>query len=330
MNSWRLAPESCSASVPRHSRLYRAGVLLPFRMHTARPSRTALLIAKAQILLARDPARRHLVPSTTVRIADACLRASGQRTWSACCASSAFRGFLAWVERHSLPGLVLHFALRKRYIAARVAWAARGGIDQLVVVAAGCDALAARISRFRPGMLAIELDHPATQAVKVAALAGSLGVDLAPCDFTTTTAASVLRAHPRFRVDRRSVFVLEGLVMYLTAEQVRALVEDVASMCAAGSVLVLTWMETRDGEEPRFAASGVLADRWLRFHREPFASGCSREAMAGILTASGFIVDRIADHRTLGRIMPRSRIARGESIVVAVRSDGPTLGAATR
>ena len=65
-----------------------------------------------------------------------------------------------------LPGILLHYALRKRFIeeSAR-AFLERGG-QQLVVLGAGFDTLAARIAEERPGVVCVEVDHPATQETK--------------------------------------------------------------------------------------------------------------------------------------------------------------------
>ena len=49
-------------------------------MLATRPSRTALLIAKAQVLFAHDPRRRHLVPPLAAKLAETCLGAAVMAT----------------------------------------------------------------------------------------------------------------------------------------------------------------------------------------------------------------------------------------------------------
>jgi hypothetical protein len=78
-------------------------------VRTDRPSSTAALIAAATVLLARDTRHAPLVPAGAAEICERCL----STPWL----TAAKLSWLAWgTERATIPGLMLHFALRKRWI----------------------------------------------------------------------------------------------------------------------------------------------------------------------------------------------------------------------
>lgn len=99
-----------------------------------------------------------------------------------------------------------------------------GGIRQVVIVAAGYDC---RAFRFRtPGVRFIELDHPDTQADKRRIL-GELGarvgdVIYAAADFTVDDVAAVLAAAGH-DAGEATLFLVEGLLVYLTADVIVSL-----------------------------------------------------------------------------------------------------------
>jgi O-methyltransferase involved in polyketide biosynthesis len=123
-----------------------------------RPSSTAALIAAATVLLDRDPRYQDLVPAGAAAICARCLNGFWRNAtkWSG----------LAWAaERATIPGLMLHFMLRKRWIEEAVRGALGRGCQRVVVLGAGYDTLAARLAPQFPAVRFVEIDHPATQAV---------------------------------------------------------------------------------------------------------------------------------------------------------------------
>src|SRR5258708_2790911 len=115
-------------------------------MRDNQASSTATLIARSLVLVARDPRHARLVSAIAITTSLACLEAQRLNAgwWWGACARPWFRRAQAWLERLTLPGITLHYALRKRRIAEAVEAAMAGGARQLVVLAAGFDALARR------------------------------------------------------------------------------------------------------------------------------------------------------------------------------------------
>lgn len=118
------------------------------------------------------------------------------------------------------------------------------GITQVVIVGAGYDGRALRFAA--PGVRFFEVDHPATQQDKrrrVAALGGAPGAithvahDLTRGDLLGALAAA---GHAR---DRASLFICEGLLLYLTPPIIEALLRDLRASAGPGSQLALSARE---------------------------------------------------------------------------------------
>ena len=116
-----------------------------------------------------------------------------------------------------------------------------GGIRQVVMVAAGYDC---RALRFRsPGVRFIELDHPATQADKRRILA-ELGarcddVAYAAADFTTDDIGAAL-AGAGHQPSAPTLFLAEGLLIYLPRDVILTLLRALRACAADGSRLAVS------------------------------------------------------------------------------------------
>jgi O-methyltransferase involved in polyketide biosynthesis len=84
-----------------------------------------------------------------------------QETW--------FRPIAKLVERVTIPGILLHYALRKKCIRELVRSALANGVAQVVILGAGFDPLSSELQREFPTAVFWEIDHPATQRHKVRA-----------------------------------------------------------------------------------------------------------------------------------------------------------------
>jgi methyltransferase (TIGR00027 family) len=145
---------------------------------------------------------------------------------------------------------------RTRFVDEHVSSALAAGVRQVVICGAGYDD---RALRFRTsGVRFFELDHPATQQDKAARLAalgaGEPGVTLAAVDFRADDVAAVLA---RAGHDDRepSLFVCEGLLIYLDTDVCHRLLSALASRAPAGSVLAASLATHADG----FSSADVVA-----------------------------------------------------------------------
>jgi|SRR6185312_4819127 len=269
-------------------------------MKEGRPSTTALLILRSTILLARDPQASALVPPEAVEAARRFLEeidpaGLAQLRWRAA-GSSLVRSAAFFLERFVIPGISLHYAVRKRYIEDAARQALAGGVRQLVVLGAGFDSLALRLHREFPQVLFVETDHPATQAAKRKALArwGELGgnlklvtLDLARIDLDPAP-RDVLAALPEYREEADTFLIAEGLTMYLQAGEMDALFAFLREHAGAGSRFVFTFMEPQADGRIDFPGASPWVRPWLSQVGEPFIWGIRRQHLPAYLSERGF------------------------------------------
>jgi methyltransferase (TIGR00027 family) len=122
------------------------------------------------------------------------------------------------------------------------------GIQQLVILGAGYDSRAYRFDQLKDRVKVFEVDHPATQKNKLKKLERILGssdlpgyVTFVPVDFTRQTLAARL---PEYGYSERlkTLFIWEGVTMYLDAPSVDSTLAFVASHSAPGSAIVFDYM----------------------------------------------------------------------------------------
>jgi len=155
-------------------------------------------------------------------------------------------------------------AARTRFFDQQVLAASSGGIPQVVIVGAGYDD---RALRFRsPGVGFFELDHPGTQADKAARLramgAGpdSGGPTLAAADFRRDDVAAVLAASGH-DARRPSLFICEGLLVYLDQPTCLRLLGSLRERAAPESRLAASLSVHRDGLDSERVAAVANARR---------------------------------------------------------------------
>ena len=198
----------------------------------------------------------------------------------------------------AIPGVYLHHVLRKRYIERLAREALSGTIRQMVVIGAGFDTLSLRLSKDHPECTILEIDHPATQQAK-RSLLEHFELPQGRCHFLAADLAdaalsSVLARCPDHDPDQPTLFIAEGLTMYLRESSMRRLLDDIAGQ-AAGSALVFTYMEETIAGCYDFQNARRITSWWLALRHERFTWGLRPDDLPGFLAESGF---RIDEHRT--------------------------------
>lgn len=296
-----------------------------------RPSTTAYIVGRSVTLLHNDPVAGSLVAARAAEIGQWCI--DEYRGWTRGVVRAipprVYRAVTFGIADAMVPGIVPHYAVRKLYIEDTVREALAAGIAQVVVLGGGFDTLATRLHEARPDRVFIELDHPATQAVKRRALARHglprPNLHLVPADFTRTTIDAVLRRHPAYDARHPAIFVCEGVLMYLAADAVAALFDALYQISSPGSVVAFTTMERTPDGHVQFAGASRLLDAWLGAVGEPFRWGIARADVGAFLATHGFPLRATAgapDLRTrylTPRRLDQLRLAEGEYVCVAAR-----------
>lgn len=206
------------------------------------------------------------------------------------------RRLMGWLEQAAVPGMSLHYVLRKRAIEAAVRARIAQGATQVINLGAGFDMLAHRLSLEFPLVTFFELDHPATSAHK-ARFFGQPGVRQAnlhqlPVDFTRQTAAACLRESPAFDASRPTVLVCEGVLPYLTEAQVRSLFDENARLFAPPVHLVFTFVRPFDRNQGDQA--GLLLKLYLLLKKEPLNWTLTPAHLAPFVAGCGWHLEHIA------------------------------------
>lgn len=277
--------------------------------------------------MAQDPALGQLVPPDAAAICEWFVRdhsadyALLRRSW--------YRSASALLEAWILPGIQLHYAVRKQVIQRRVERAISQGAEQVVVIAAGFDTLSYRLHTRFNCVRFFELDHPATQASKRRSLqahgAMRSNLSLHPVDLTKT---ALVEALTQAGVDRQrsTIVVTEGLLMYLTKQQVASFVASLSEFFTHSVELVITFMVPDAKGRRRFENGSRLLDAWLSLQGEPFLCAFDRPELLTLLGLYGFGQPEFWDHERLRQEeLPAElrdrQLAQGEHLcVVSQRS----------
>ena len=286
-------------------------------------SRTALLIAASLVLLHHDPKRSRVVSKTAVDLCAHVLEDHSsqtrlflkivQRTW--------FRPIAKLVERITIPGILLHYALRKKCIRELARSALANGVAQVVILGAGFDPLSSELQREFPTALFWEIDHPATQRHKVRACS-EIGIERVHFVAVDLSAAGLDREAfigVGFDPAKRTFWIAEGLLMYFPADIVSSLMKTLSTLSAPGSEFAFTFMEKQGDGQLRFDSQTNLVDSWLRRLGEPFLWGTTRSELAEFIQP--WRVIRFFDHddlRDMASDLSDEIIAKGEVICLAV------------
>lgn len=304
----------------------------------AEASATAYLIATSTLFVAADPRAGHLIPTRAAELS-ACFVQTGSRavrwTHEALARSAVVRPFVSALERLTIPGIQLHYALRKLYLEETARAALADGIRQVVIFGAGYDTLALRLHEEFPAVQFIETDHPATQRRKTHALAARLAsrggqrqeqtpnLHFLPLNLTHHgLAASLLRFAP-YRADASTLFIAEGLLMYLTPVEVHNLFQMTRDLSGASSRFAFTFMEPQTNGRINFRTRSRVVDAWLNSRREVFKWGIKREELSGYLRERGFAMRETATDETFRRrylepyALAHLPLAAGEYVCVA-------------
>lgn len=247
------------------------------RMQEGRPSLTSSIVAMARAVY--DAAPRD-VSAVVDPYAITLLPKRMQRM-----AKSLITGWAVGMPHHYAlrvltGGLFEHIALRTAAIDDAVTDAVRAGAKQCVILGAGLDARGFRLASLA-GVEVFEVDHPATQKYKQRKVKERppLGAHrFVAVDFAVDLLLSELQ-RAGFSPEQPTVWVMEGVTMYLPPAALTATLRDVQNASAPNSRFVVTYMPPLRGV--------VLGNRWLQ---QAMASSFSRlgEPLLGRVATEDF------------------------------------------
>ena len=198
---------------------------------------------------------------------------------------------ISYSERQS-PGAFGCMAGRTRYIDECLKACISDGIQQLVILGAGYDARAYRFDELKGKVKVFEVDHPDTQRVKmekIKKIFDSLPehVVYVPIDFENQKLDKRL-FESGYNKSLKTLFIWEGVTLYLTAEAVDETLAFVTQNSGKGSSIVFNYIfqAVLDG-----TSKWEYADKVRRAHErtaEPFKFGIAEGTIDDFLSSRGF------------------------------------------
>ena len=289
-------------------------------MRQSRPSLTATKIARGIVFVAEDPRVRELLPPGTVELNSKLLtEAQLIKPWMVeLYRKPWFRSFAHRVARHTTPGQMMTLPIRKRFMDDEARRAIDEGARQLLIVGAGFDTLALRIAEQLPDVQCFEIDHPATQQVKRAAVESlkleRSNLHLVAVDLASTSLPDALEQAPAWKSDVVTVVTAEGVLMYLDESDVTNFLDGVRATTATGTTLLFTHICTGEhGELVTGKHTGFMRAA-LKLVGEPLKWGIRQDALAGFLGAYGYTLEESPTPEQL-RVRYLEPIGLGEEIV---------------
>ena len=146
-----------------------------------------------------------------------------------------------------MPGVNGAIVARIKYIDECLVRLLGEGLQQLVIIGAGYDTRAYRIPGVREGVTVFEVDHPLTQETKIRTIREIFAelpdhVVFVPVVFGADRLDRKLVAHG-YDPHRKTLFIIEGLLMYIPQPAVDALLAFVAKASGPGSAFVADYFE---------------------------------------------------------------------------------------
>ena len=197
-----------------------------------------------------------------------------------------------WHAELKTPGAVGCIVGRTRYIDEYLKTCIDDGIEQLVILGAGYDTRPYRFEELKDMVMVFEVDRPSVQKVKiekVKKIFGSLphNVVYIPIDFNQEKLDEKL-FESGYEGHSKTLFIWEGVTMYLTAETVDETIAFVAQNSGKGSSIIFNYIfqSVVDGTCELEGVKKIAKDYERR--GEPLTFGIEEGSIDEFLSERGF------------------------------------------
>jgi len=190
-----------------------------------------------------------------------------------------------------VPGVGISCLVRVEYFDDVVKASIADGLEQLVVLGAGYDSRAYRIDGLK-NIRVFEVDHPGTQRLKIGKVREIFGslpdhVVYVPADLAMDDLGQRLAASGYDR-SRKTLFITEGLVMYLPPAAVDGLLAFVVKNSGRGSAMVFDYIPASVVDGTCELEAGRNWQKGVTDAGEPFLFGIDEAALEAFLSERGF------------------------------------------
>jgi methyltransferase (TIGR00027 family) len=188
------------------------------------------------------------------------------------------------------PGLANSIRARVRYFDDFLKNSIDEGLEQLVILGAGYDTRAYRIEGLKGKIKVFEVDHPDTQYVKIEKIKRIFGflpghVTYVPVDFEIDNFGERL-IEQGYNRSMKTLFILEGLIMYISRDAVDETLSFIAENSGKGSAILFDYY-------PESVVDGICELKknmrdYAAQQGEPFKFGIKEGEVETFLVERGF------------------------------------------
>lgn len=299
-------------------------MLLENAAKPVKPNFTAWFVMQGLVSAAHRPAFSGAVPQKTLDIYKAlALESSKARLISKLIYHLPYGWQYVIGELVTTEGRLRHFILRKREIEKQARqYLQAGDVSQVVILGAGLDVLSLQLAKDFPVASFIEIDVEESQRFKAAALKAHhidipSNVEHLAGDLSLPLAETLARS-AFFETGKKTLWLAEGLFMFIPEASVSALFSAMRSVSAEGSGIVFTTI-------PECAQGSALARKLqklvLRRESSSFVWSIAAEAVPAYVKKTGWTVSgQIPYHLLHKGYMPQNsdlNMKIGEDIHIA-------------
>lgn len=189
-------------------------------------------------------------------------------------------------------GRLRHFYLRKKEIEKQTRnLLAREDIQQIIVLGAGLDVLALRLSREYPTIKFIEIDRAESQAFKLSSLTKHNikipeNMELLAGDLRDPL-AGILASSKLHDKTAKTLWIAEGLLMFIPPESVTGLFNQIKENSKSGSYCIFTSLDSKDQGT---ALSKVIQKLYMKKEKCPLQWSMPYPEIPNFMQKLGFLV----------------------------------------
>lgn len=189
------------------------------------------------------------------------------------------------------PGVHNSIVARVKYFDDFVEKLANEGLEQLVILGAGYDTRAYRIKELE-NVKVFEVDHPNTQSLKIQKVKEIFGsipehIVYVPIDFDNQELGRKL-LESGCNPSKRTLFIMEGLFMYIPPEAVNETLSFIVNNSAKSSAVIFDYIPQSVVDGTSDLEVGKNLHNHAKEYKEPFQFGVEEGKLVTFLKDRGF------------------------------------------
>lgn len=201
-----------------------------------------------------------------------------------------------------VPGQFSYIAARTRYIDDYLKECINSGTKQLVILGAGYDSRAYRLKDLLGNIKVFEVDHETIQQIKIHKVKNRFGslptnVSYIGMDFTKDNLNKLVESG--YDKNLKTLFIWEGVAMYLSKEDVDETLAFVSSNSAEGSSIIFDYIFRSAMDKANKIEGAKVASGFLSLIGEPYTFGIEKGQIESFLCKRGFKNVRNVDNKYL-------------------------------